>query len=113
MWLLSASANLPPHPCLQTSHPSFAHFVAPLSAPYLFSCASGYSSIPYAFSSSPDPLRGMWKTMKPQTPENFPKSAKAAERQRALNEREAQRVSSWTMQNEMNGVLNRMTTGAA
>ena len=65
----------------------------------------------------PDPFRGMgaWrKTMEPQKPGNSPGSGpEVVKRQRVAKERVAQRVRSWTVQNEMRDVLGRVSTGAA
>ena len=38
---------------------------------------------------------------------------KVAKRQRVAKERAAQRIRSWTVQNEIRGVLRRVSTGAA
>ena len=52
--------------------------------------------------------------MEPQKPGNFPRPGpEAVKRQRADKERMAQRVHSWTVQNEMRDVLGRVSTGAA
>ena len=52
--------------------------------------------------------------MEPQKPSNSPGSGpEVVERQRVAKERAAQRVRSWTVQNEMRGVLGRVSTGAA
>ena len=52
--------------------------------------------------------------MKPQKPGNSPESeSEVVERQRVAKERAAQRVRSWTVQNEMRDVLGRVSTGAA
>ena len=52
--------------------------------------------------------------MKPQKPGNYPRPrSKIVERQRVAKERAAQRVRSWTVQNEMRGVLERVSAGAA
>ena len=58
---------------------------------------------------------GAWrKTIEPQKPGNSPGSGpEVVERQRVAKERAAQRVRSWTVQNEMRGVLGRVSTGAA
>ena len=65
----------------------------------------------------PDPFRGMgaWqKTMEPQKPGNFPGPGPEVDKiSRVAKERAAQRVSSWTVQNEMKGVLRRVSTAAA
>ena len=65
----------------------------------------------------PDPFRGMgaWrKAMEPQKPGNSPGSGpEVVERQRVAKERAAQRVRSWTEQNEIRGVLGRVSAGAA
>ena len=57
----------------------------------------------------PHPFRGMgaWQmTMKPKKPGNSPGSGpEVVERQRVAKECVAQRVRSWTVQNEMRGVL--------
>ena len=64
-----------------------------------------------------DPLRemGAWrKTMKGQKLGNFLSSGpEVVERQRLPKERAAQRVRSWTVHNEMRGVLGRVSAGAA
>ena len=53
-------------------------------------------------------------TMEPQKPGNsVGPGPEIAERQRIAKKRAAQRVRSWTVQNEMGGVLGRMTAGAA
>ena len=45
---------------------------------------------------------------------NFPRPGpEVVERQRVAKERVAQRVRSWTVQNEMRGVLGRVSAGAA
>ena len=58
---------------------------------------------------------GAWrKTKEPQKPGNSPGSGpKVIERQRITKEGAAQRVRSWTVQNEMKGVLGRVSAGAA
>ena len=58
---------------------------------------------------------GAWReTMGPQKPRNFPGPGPAVvERQKIAKERAAQRVRSWTGQNEMRSVLGRVSTGAA
>ena len=65
----------------------------------------------------PDPFRGMraWrKTMEPQKPSNSPRPGpEIVERPRVAKERAAKRVRSWTGQNEMRGVLGRVSAGAA
>ena len=64
----------------------------------------------------PDPFRGMgtWrKTMEPQKPSNSPGSGpEVVKRKRVAKERAAQRVRSWTVHNEMRGVLGRVSTSA-
>ena len=65
----------------------------------------------------PDPFRGMgaWRnTMEPQKPSNSPGSGpEVVKRQRVAKECAAQRVRSWTVQNEMRDVLGRVSTSAA
>ena len=65
----------------------------------------------------PDPFRriGTWrKTMEPRKPNYSPDLwPEVAESQRVAKEQMAQSVPSWTVQNEMRGVLCRMTAGAA
>ena len=65
----------------------------------------------------PDPFRemGAWrKTMEPQRPGSYPgPGPEVVERQRVAKDRAAQTVRSWTVQNEMTGVLGRVSTGAA
>ena len=67
----------------------------------------------------PNPFReiGAWRnTMEPQKPSNFsaPEAGpEVVEKQRVTKERAAQRFRSWTVQNEMRGVLKRVSTGAA
>ena len=65
----------------------------------------------------PDPFRGMgaWrKTMEPQKPGNSPRPGpEIKKRQRVAKERAAQRVRSWTVQNEMSGVLGRVSAVTA
>ena len=58
---------------------------------------------------------GAWqKTMETQKPGNSQgPEPKVVERQRVAKERAAQRVCSWTVQNEMRDVLGRVSTGAA
>ena len=58
---------------------------------------------------------GAWrKTMEPQKPGNSPGSEpEVVQRQRVAKERAAQRVRSWTVQNEMRSVLGRVSAGAA
>ena len=52
--------------------------------------------------------------MEPQKPGNSPRTRPAVvKRQRVTKERAVQRVHSWTVQNEMRGVLGRVSTGAA
>ena len=52
--------------------------------------------------------------MVPQKPGSSPgPGPEVVERQRVAKERVAQRVRSWTVQNEMRGVLGRVSTGAA
>ena len=52
--------------------------------------------------------------MEPHNPGNSPGSGPEVEkRQRVAKERAAQRLSSWRMQNEMRGVLGRLSTCAA
>ena len=52
--------------------------------------------------------------MEPQKPGNSPGSGpEVIKRQRVAKERAAQRVRSWTVQNEMRDVLGRVSTGAA
>ena len=64
-----------------------------------------------------NPFRGIgaWqKTMEPQKPGNTPEPGPVvAERKRVAKERGVQRVHSWTVQNEIRGVLGRMSEGAA
>ena len=57
---------------------------------------------------------GAWqKTMESQKPGNSPGSGpEVVERQRVAKDRAAQRVCSWTVQNEMRGVLRRVSAGA-
>ena len=51
--------------------------------------------------------------MEPQKPGDSPGSgSEVVERQRVAKERVAQRVRSWTVQNEMRGVLGRVCAGA-
>ena len=65
----------------------------------------------------PNPFQGMgaWQnTMEPQKPGNFPgPGSEVVERQRVAKERAAQEFRSWTVQNEMRGVLGRVFAGAA
>ena len=65
----------------------------------------------------PDPFWGMgaWRnTIEPQKPGNSPRSGpEVVQRQRVAKEWAAQRVRSWTVQNEMRDVLRRVSTGAA
>ena len=65
----------------------------------------------------PDPFRGMraWrKTMEPQKPSNCPRPAlEVVERQRVVKERATQRVRSRTVQNDIRGVLERVSACAA
>ena len=52
--------------------------------------------------------------MEPQKPGNSPgPGPKVVERQEIAKERATQRVRTWTVQNEMRGVLGRVSTGAA
>ena len=64
----------------------------------------------------PNPIRGMgawWKTMEHWKPGNSPgPKPEVVERQRVAKEQAAQRVHSWTVQNEMSGVLGRVSAGA-
>ena len=65
----------------------------------------------------PKPFGGMgaWrKNMEHQKPGNSPRPGlEVANRQRVAKERAAQRVFSWTVQNEMRGVLGRVSACAA
>ena len=65
----------------------------------------------------PAPFRGMgaWqKTMQPQKPGNSPgPGLEAVKTQRVAKKQAALRVRSWTVQNEMRGVLGRVSAGAA
>ena len=62
----------------------------------------------------PDPFRGMGAWRKTQKPGNSSGSGpEVVQRQRVVKEWAAQRVRSWTVQNEMRGVLGRVSTGAA
>ena len=65
----------------------------------------------------PNPFRGMrawWKTMEPQKSGNSPwPGPEIAKRQRVAKERTAPRGCSCTVQNEMRGVLGRVSAGAA
>ena len=65
----------------------------------------------------PDPFQGMgaWrKTIEPQKPGNSPGSGpEVVNRQRVAKESAAQRVRSWTVQNEMRSVLGQVSAGAA
>ena len=52
--------------------------------------------------------------MKLQKPENSPMSGpEVVEREKIAKERATQRVGSWTVQNEMRGVLGRVSASAA
>ena len=52
--------------------------------------------------------------MEPKKPGNSPRPGpEVVKRQRVAKERAAQRVCSWTVQNEMRGVLGRVSAGAA
>ena len=52
--------------------------------------------------------------MEPQKPGNSPTPGpEIVKRQRVAKERAVQRVRSWTVHNEMRGVLGRVSTGAA
>ena len=52
--------------------------------------------------------------MRPQKPGNSPgPGSEAVERQKIAKERATQRVRSWTVQNEMRGVLGRVSASAA
>ena len=52
--------------------------------------------------------------MKPQEPGNSPRPGQeVVERQRVAKEQAAQRFCSWTVQNEIRGVLGRMSAGTA
>ena len=52
--------------------------------------------------------------MEPQKPVNFPgPGPEVVERQKIAKDRAVQRVRSWTVQNEMRGVLGRVCAGAA
>ena len=63
----------------------------------------------------PDPFRwmGAWrKTMEPQKQGNYsPPAPEAVEKQRVATKRTAQRLHSWTVQNEMRGVLGQVSAG--
>ena len=53
-------------------------------------------------------------TIEPQKPGNSPgPGPEVVQRQRVAKEWAAQRIRSWTVQNEMRGVLGRVSTGAA
>ena len=55
-----------------------------------------------------------WKAIEPPKPGNFPGlGPEIVKRQRVAKERAAQTVCSGTVQNEMRGVLGRMTAGTA
>ena len=58
---------------------------------------------------------GAWrKIIEPQKPGNSPgPGPEVVEKPRVAKEWAAQRVRSWTVQNEMRGVLGRVSTGAA
>ena len=59
-------------------------------------------------------MRAWKKTMEPQKTGDSPGSEpEVVERQRVAKERAAQEVRSWTVHNEMRGVLGRVSTGAA
>ena len=64
-----------------------------------------------------DPFRemGAWrKNMEPQKPGNSPRPRpEIAKRERVAKERAAQIVCSWTVQNEMRGILGRVSASAA
>ena len=66
---------------------------------------------------SPDPFEAMeaWrKTMKPKKLGNSPESeTEVVKTPRVAKERAAQRVRSWTVQNEMRAVMEPVSTGAA
>ena len=52
--------------------------------------------------------------MEPLNPDNFPgPGPEVKERQRIARKREAKRVRSWTVKNEVKDALRRMTAGAA
>ena len=52
--------------------------------------------------------------MEPQKPGNSPRPGpEVVKRQRVAKERAAQRVCNWTVQNEIKGVLGRVSAGAA
>ena len=52
--------------------------------------------------------------MEPQTPGNSPgPGPEVVQRRKIAKERATQTVRSWTVQNEITGVLGRMSTGAA
>ena len=52
--------------------------------------------------------------MEPQKPGNYPgPRTEVVERQKTAKERATQRVRSWTVQNEMRGVLGRVSASAA
>ena len=58
---------------------------------------------------------GAWqKTLEPQKPGNSPGSGpEVIERQKVAKDRAAQRVRSWTVRNEIRGVLGRVSAGTA
>ena len=66
---------------------------------------------------SPDPFRGIgawWKTTESQKPGNLPGlGPEVVERQRVAKERTVKTVRSWTVQNDVRGVLVRMSAGVA
>ena len=65
----------------------------------------------------PDPFQGMGagrKTMERRNPENSPGlGSEVVKRQKVAKERAAQKVRSSTVQNDMRGVLGRVSAGAA
>ena len=62
----------------------------------------------------PDPFQGMGAWRKTMEPGNSPGSGpEVVKRQRVAKERAAQRVRSWRVQNEIRGVLKRVSAGAA
>ena len=58
---------------------------------------------------------GAWrKTIEPQKPDNSPgNEPEVVEKQRVVRDQAAQRIDSWTLQNEMRGVLGQVSAGAA
>ena len=84
-------------------------------AEFFVSCVFILQTVVVVVVTWPPPRDGAWqKTMEPTKPGNFlGPGPEVVERQRVAKERAAQKVCSWTVQNEMRGILARVSAGAA